>query len=87
MARGKKEMTCPILESSVSSKILNLNNPSAKTSWVCPPERRRIRNGNLGEEEPEVRRGVRAWACCKVKKSGLDLVERRRGERGESITI
>lgn len=68
MARGKKEMTCPILESSVSSKILNLNNPSAKTSWVCPPERRRIRNGNLGEEEPEVRRGVRAWACCKVKK-------------------
>lgn len=58
---GEKK-TCPILESSVSSRILNLNSPSAKTSWVCPPERRRMRNGNLGAAGA-VRRGVRAWAC------------------------
>lgn len=56
--------TYPILESSVSSKILNLNRPSARTSWVWPPERRRMRNGNSGAAA-EVRRGVSAWACCK----------------------
>jgi hypothetical protein len=55
--------TRPILSSGVVARMRNSVVEVARRRSVCPPETSKVRNGNSGGFEAQVRMGVRACAC------------------------
>jgi len=73
--------TRPILSSGVVARTWNRVVEEARRRSVWPPETSKVRNGNLGGFERQVRMGVRACACFCVTVNSLFLGIERKGEK------
>jgi len=71
--------TRPILSSGVVARMWNSVVEEARRRSVWPPEISKVRNGNLGGFERQVRMGVRACACFYATVNSLFLGIERKG--------